>query len=122
MKALLAVLLLAGIGLVAFGPPGADPAARRDIRFAGAQPVLPMTFGHADHFAIACATCHHEFVDGTAGLPCLACHLTDAKVAPVLETQFHGLCRSCHLRERAGGDDSGPTRRCIACHLPDAQF
>lgn len=114
---LLAALLL-GAALVAFGPPGA--VAERAPRYGGTTPILAMTFAHSDHFAVvACKTCHHEFADRLMGLPCMTCHVTDAKVSGKLEEQFHTLCRSCHVEERAAGKPSGPTRRCIACHLPD---
>lgn len=81
-----------------------------------------MTFVHDDHLGVSCATCHHEFVDGTTGSSCLNCHVQDPEVAPLLEQQFHTLCRSCHVEKEAAGEASGPTRRCIACHLPDDQF
>ena len=81
-----------------------------------------MTFVHGDHRGIPCASCHHEFVDGTTGSTCIDCHVTDPNVSPHLEAQFHDLCRTCHLTERGAGKEAGPTRRCIACHLPDDQF
>lgn len=122
MKWLLAALLLTGIALVIYVPPWSDQSARREIRFDHAEPMLPMTFTHNDHFGVACATCHHEFVDRTAGLPCIACHVTDTKVAPLLEQQFHTLCRTCHIEKQKVGKPSGPTRSCIDCHLPDTGF
>lgn len=120
MKWVLAALFILGAALVAFGPPGARP--ERTHSFDQARAVLPMTFAHADHVAEPCATCHHEFVDGISGLTCISCHLTDPTVSPLLETQFHMLCRSCHVEARAAGQAHGPTRHCIACHLPDREF
>lgn len=122
MKWILVALMLIGIALVVLGPPGAPKSAERKKPFENADPLLPMTFAHSDHFDVACATCHHEFVDGTAGLPCIACHATDAKVAHMLEQQFHSLCRTCHVREQASGKPSGPTRSCLDCHLPGSGF
>lgn len=122
MKWVLLVVILIGVALVVLGPPGAPSSAKRETMFETARPLLPMTFAHADHFDVACATCHHEFVDGTAGLPCIACHATDEKVAYLFEHQFHTLCRSCHVQEQALGNASGPTRRCVDCHLPDDAF
>lgn len=81
-----------------------------------------MTFAHADHATEPCATCHHNFVDGITGLACISCHLTDSKVAHLFEAQFHTLCRTCHVEERAAGRDSGPTRHCITCHMRDNEF
>ncbi|WP_216031416.1 cytochrome c3 family protein [Paracoccus marinaquae] len=120
---MLAALFFCGLVLVVTGPPGADDrAGRREPRFGGTIPVLPMTFSHGDHFGQTCASCHHEFTDGTAGPPCMTCHVTDRSVAPLLEDQFHGLCRSCHVTEHAASRPSGPTRNCTACHLPDHDF
>lgn len=122
MKRLLTALFVIGLALAAFGPPGPGPVARRAVLFGGDRPILPMTFVHNDHGSVPCASCHHEFVDGTVGASCINCHLTDPKVAPLLEAQFHALCRSCHVEENAAGKASGPTRSCIACHLPDDRF
>ncbi len=122
MKWLLAVLFLGAAWLVVAGPPLVSPQPERAPRFGGGVAVLPMTFTHQSHFGQPCATCHHEFADHTVGPNCMTCHVTDAKVAPLLEQQFHDLCRSCHLDEHMAGGPSGPTRRCIACHLDDHEF
>ncbi len=122
MKPVLATLFLAGLAMVLFRMPWTDPEASRSVRFPGEEPVLAMTFHHNAHFTVACATCHHEFVDGTTGPPCINCHVTDPTVAHRLETQFHTLCRDCHAELASDGETSGPTRRCIACHLPDNAF
>lgn len=122
MKWMLAALLLLGAGLVAWGPlPGIQPA-ERDRRAGGSHQILPMNFSHGDHGAVPCTTCHHNFVEENRGRSCIDCHVTDAKVAPLFEEQFHTLCRSCHVEEHAAGKDSGPTRRCIACHVADRMF
>jgi hypothetical protein len=122
VKWLLAVLFLAGAALVVLGPPPPIPTARRAVVAGEGRPILPMTFFHDDHHGVPCATCHHEFVDHITGSSCINCHVTDPKVSARLEQQFHDLCRSCHLEERAAGRFGGPTRRCIACHLPDNRF
>lgn len=120
MKWMLAALFALGVALVVWGPPGARP--ERTHSFNRAVPVLPMTFSHADHGGEPCAICHHNFIDRISGLACISCHITDPKVAHLFEAQFHTLCRSCHVEERAAGQPSGPTRRCIDCHLPDTRF
>ena len=122
LKLLLAAVFLAGLGLVVFGTPFAPAGIERAPRFGGTLPVLPMRFALADHTGVGCVTCHHEFVDRRMDRGCMACHVTDAKVAPLLEDQFHGLCRSCHVSEHAAGKPAGPTRRCQDCHRPDAHF
>lgn len=120
MKPLLALVFLAGLALVAFGLPGRGPlrAAVPGTPVA----VLPMRFAHNDHFGVSCATCHHEFVDGTVGPPCLACHVTDLGVRPLLQDQFHQLCMSCHEEKSAAVIASGPVRHCTGCHQTDAAF
>ena len=122
MKWALAVLLLLGAALVILGRPGADPAIGRAALPAGGPPILPMRFVHDDHVQVPCASCHHEFIDRRPGPPCLSCHVTDPKVSPLLEQQFHRLCRDCHVSDHAAGAASGPTRSCIGCHSPDHEF
>lgn len=122
MKWGIVALLLFGLALVLFGAPWADPEIRRAARFDGPVEALPMNFRHNDHFTVSCATCHHEFVDKTAGPTCMACHVTDPKVAHLLEEQFHDLCRDCHVTEHAKGQPAGPTRACVGCHRPDEEF
>jgi len=92
----------------------ASAHARADAR-------LPMTFAHADHRAQNCIRCHHEFTDRSGQGLCLDCHLRDAKIRPLLETQFHALCRGCHVEQRRLGNTAGPTRRCYDCHHEDDQ-
>ena len=120
MKWWLLAILAVGIGIVLFGLPGLT--VRRAVLSGTEATILPMTFAHNDHFSVPCADCHHEFVDGTSGPPCLACHVTDLSVAPLFEAQFHGLCRSCHEKEEAQNKPSGPTRRCLSCHVADTAF
>ncbi|AGT10758.1 cytochrome c3 family protein [Paracoccus aminophilus] len=120
MKWLLLALLIGGGALVAFGPPGPRPV--RGDQFGRGSWALPMTFAHKDHGSVTCATCHHEFAKRIPGPSCVTCHLTDAKVAPLFEEQFHNLCRSCHVEDHAAGKAAGPTRRCLSCHLPDNKF
>ncbi|WP_233712977.1 cytochrome c3 family protein [Amaricoccus solimangrovi] len=120
---LFAALLVLGLALVVFGPP--PPILRiQRVTIAGAgRPILPMRFAHDDdHRGIPCATCHHEFVDRRTGSTCMHCHVTDPKVSPLLERQFHDLCRSCHIKEQAEGKPAGPTRSCVACHQTDEEF
>lgn len=81
--------------------------------------LLPLTFAHADHQAVNCVDCHHEFVDATPRGPCLECHAADPAVAHLVEVQFHDLCRGCHVERLAAGLAAGPTRACGACHTAD---
>lgn len=122
MKWLLLALLALGVGLVVLGPPPPIPTVHRAVVAGAGRPILPMSFVHDDHRGVPCATCHHEFVDGTVGTTCIDCHVTDPKVSALLERQFHDLCRTCHVDEQAAGKAHGPTRSCIACHVGDDQF
>ena len=97
-----------------------DPTAPNKMPHASGQ-VLAMNFAHADHVEQSCIDCHHNFVDTTGLGMCIDCHKTDTSVAPLLEEQFHELCRSCHVSEQQKGSEHGPTRQCNACHTPDDQ-
>ena len=82
LKILLAVLFVAGLGLVVSGSPVAPPGIERAPRFGGTLPVLPMRFAHADHTGVGCVSCHHEFAERRMDRGCMNCHVTDATVAP----------------------------------------
>ena len=82
-------------------------------------PMLAVSFAHADHTHETCISCHHNYVDDTGTGMCFDCHKTDETVADLIEEQFHGLCRDCHIEKQAAGETHGPTRQCSACHVPD---
>ena len=86
---------------------------------ASEEPLLPLTFAHADHQAVNCIDCHHEFVDSTPRGPCLECHKADPSVSHLIESHFHDLCRGCHVERLVAGLDAGPARACAACHTAD---
>lgn len=121
MKAVSLLIIAAGAWIIWFGSPFADELPRKEHYYGSPEPILPMTFAHADHSGINCARCHHNFVDGTGSGPCMTCHVTRDELWPVLEQQFHGLCRGCHTDKSALGEKSGSPRRCISCHLGDEQ-
>ncbi|MDJ0926716.1 MAG: cytochrome c3 family protein [Gammaproteobacteria bacterium] len=112
-------ILVAVVLLVWQGTPA--PVAKPDIdhHWGSPQPILPMTFAHADHGAENCTTCHHDYIDDTGPGTCMNCHVTDAEVSPLLREQFHDLCMGCHVETRGEGEVAGPPRRCIDCHLGD---
>ena len=80
---------------------------------------LPVNFAHKDHQKQNCVACHHNFVDATGGGLCFDCHERSTDVAHLMETQFHDLCRNCHMEKAAMGEEHGPTRECRDCHVPD---
>ena len=81
--------------------------------------MLAVYFAHADHTHETCISCHHNYVDDTGTGMCFDCHKTDQEVAPLIEEQFHDLCRTCHEQKQSEGEVHGPTRECSACHIPD---
>ena len=118
------LLLFAGLGLLAallilFAQHKAadDGAAHHNPYPSGV--MLAVNFAHADHVEQACVACHHNFIDDTGQGLCFDCHKTDPEVADLIETQFHDLCRGCHVDEALQGNAYGPTRRCIDCHVMD---
>ena len=78
--------------------------------------LLVVHFAHADHVEQNCVVCHHNFVDDTGTGMCFDCHVTDPDVADLIESQFHDLCRGCHVDKQLAGEAHGPTRQCIDCH------
>lgn len=120
MKMLLVLLSLTVAWLLVYGTPFASAHPEKDNYYGSPEAILPMTFAHSDHTDTRCMDCHHNFVDDTGGEPCMHCHVSDASISELLEPQFHDFCRGCHEREVAAGQDSGPVRRCIACHLTDS--
>lgn len=78
--------------------------------------LLPMSFAHIDHREQNCIECHHDFADDSGNGLCIDCHKRDPALDPLIEAQFHDLCRGCHIEQRSLGHDAGPTRACIDCH------
>ncbi len=119
MKAYVIVLAVGAVLLLNYGTPLSGERPARALRWESPDPILPMTFAHEDHVTENCVLCHHNYVDDTGGSPCMYCHVTDATVYPLLETQFHDLCRGCHEEKRIAGLAGGPTRVCVDCHLEE---
>ena len=78
-----------------------------------------MTFAHEDHVAENCLVCHHNYVDKTGNDLCMVCHVINQEVWPMFEPLFHDLCRSCHEDRQLKGEDHGPTRVCVDCHIDE---
>ena len=82
-------------------------------------PLLPMNFAHLDHTEHNCILCHHNYIDDTGRETCIACHKERPEVASLIETQFHTLCRDCHVSLQRRSEASGPIRACVSCHTGD---
>ena len=120
MRAFLACAILATIWLLTIGSPLATQRAPSKIRWRSPEPILPMTFAHQDHVSENCLVCHHNYTDDTGNDECMACHVNNQEIWPLLEEQFHELCRSCHEDKQLAGENGGPTRRCIDCHVEES--
>lgn len=92
------------------------PEIRRARYFGSPEPVLPMSFAHADHRTVRCIECHHNYVDNTGHENCMNCHVQREHLLPVIEAQFHAFCRGCHARLAGQGRKGGPVRGCRDCH------
>lgn len=113
--AIVSVLILVS-GIIAFGSPLAGEGVIKAHHFGSPEPILPMAFAHADHTTVGCIDCHHNYVDDTGSEACMHCHVVNQEVWPLLEQQFHELCRDCHAERSAAREDGGPARRCAGCH------
>jgi predicted glycoside hydrolase/deacetylase ChbG (UPF0249 family) len=105
--------------VIVYGSPIAGEKPVADHYYGSPEPILPMSFAHLDHVTESCIECHHNYVDDTGNDRCMYCHVRDAEIWPLLETQFHDLCQGCHTEKAALGEEGGPPRRCSACHLGD---
>ena len=119
MKWLFVIVLVIGALVVAYGSPVAKEKPVRDYYYGSPEPILPMNFAHEDHVPVNCVDCHHNYIDDTGGGLCMNCHVTDESVWPLLERQYHDLCRGCHEDKAALGEAGGAPRECMACHLGD---
>ncbi|MBT5220779.1 MAG: cytochrome c3 family protein [Woeseia sp.] len=119
MKTVTAILVVIVLLVVVFGSPFAGDAPVHDYHYGSLEPILPMSFAHVDHMQENCVVCHHNYADNTGGGLCMTCHVTDPAIWPLFEQQYHALCRDCHAEKAAQGDDGGPPRECMACHLGD---
>ncbi len=119
MKFVFLLGLAAAVLIALFGSPVAGESPVKGHYFESPEAILPMNFAHLDHAPVNCVTCHHNYIDDTGGGLCMNCHVSDQRIWPLLEKQFHGLCRGCHEEKAALGETSGPPRRCVACHIGD---
>ena len=119
MKFAVVVFAVVFAAVFALGTPLPVQTPDVDHHWDSKRAVLPMNFAHDDHLGKNCITCHHNYVDDTGGDPCMYCHVTDERVAHLLESQFHELCMGCHVDKALAGEPHGPVRRCISCHLGD---
>ncbi|MEM1436317.1 MAG: cytochrome c3 family protein [Pseudomonadota bacterium] len=82
----------------------------------GDRQLMAAAFAHRDHIQEPCTACHHEFLDDSGPGQCFDCHARHPQTAALVATQFHELCRGCHLERQTAGQDAGPVRRCRDCH------
>ena len=118
MKTLIVFTITVMALIVVFGSPFGEKPVRAH-HFESPEPILPMSFGHIDHATVNCIICHHNYNDDTGGDLCMSCHVNNEDIWPLLEDQFHDLCRGCHMEKAALEEEGGPPRECIGCHLGD---
>jgi len=117
-RPLLLILLVAGIAYAVLAFLSSEfYLAQRDR--AGIAPSLPMKFAHVDHAEQPCVECHHNYEDDTGQGLCIDCHYRDPELAPLMEQQFHDLCRGCHMEKAMESEEHGPLRHCVECHQAD---
>ncbi len=119
MRIFLALIITSTIYLIVFGTPLSTEHPTSELRWSSPTPILPMTFAHLSHVNENCLDCHHNYQDDTGNGFCMNCHVTDEDVWPLLEAQFHDLCRGCHEDKQLAGEEGGPTRVCIECHVSE---
>jgi hypothetical protein len=84
--------------------------------------VLPsrtgdVPFPHARHFSVAdCVACHHTSQPGEAMTACHVCHREQGGEARSAHRAFHDSCIGCHDKLLRAGLQTGPSKRCSACH------
>jgi hypothetical protein len=119
MKLVILATLLVACAVIFFGSPVASERPVRDFYYDSPEPILPMSFAHTDHTTENCLFCHHNYNDDTGSGPCMNCHTGEQDLWPLLQQQFHSMCRGCHAKKAALGDAGGPPRHCIECHRGD---
>lgn len=80
-------------------------------------PIDHARFLHTDHTGLACAGCHHNFVDRTGSENCLTCHKRiSISEATRIDGMFHAFCSDCHRADKRAGRKFGPIDDCNGCH------
>ncbi|MCG7505933.1 cytochrome c3 family protein [Mesorhizobium retamae] len=90
-----------------------------ETRLAGLRqaPIDHARFLHTDHTGLACAGCHHNFVDRTGTENCLSCHKRlSVSEASRIDSMFHAFCSECHRADNRAGRKFGPIDDCNGCH------
>lgn len=111
----LAATLALFVGAIAWLAMGSMAETRlADLRQA---PIDHARFLHTDHTGLACAGCHHNFVDRTGKENCLTCHKRISVSEPLrVDRMFHAFCSDCHRADKRAGRKFGPIDDCSGCH------
>ena len=121
-------LLLAGATLtVAQGPEAPDDIAIENEGYTAdkKEPVPLSHKKHAEDYQVACADCHHDYVDGEnvwkQGDPvkkCVECHHPVKEEAEGIDLKkaFHDNCKKCHKQAVLDGKTNAPDKKCTGCH------
>ncbi|PLP57608.1 hypothetical protein CYK37_18495 [Mesorhizobium loti] len=80
-------------------------------------PIDHARFLHTDHTGLACAGCHHNFIDRTGNENCLTCHKRiSVSQTTRIDGMFHAFCSDCHRTDKRAGKKFGPIDDCNGCH------
>jgi hypothetical protein len=110
--------VIASLGLLVGGARAAlrEPVVRREH-------ALPLDFPHTKHVEVACARCHHNFVDDRGLDGCIQCHRSErADLKVGIEARFHSFCFDCHRHPDASLKKHGPVSGCASCHRTPASL
>jgi predicted CXXCH cytochrome family protein len=116
-RLVLVIVLGSLVALLLLLHPGTSLALREP--FVSRSERLVLDFPHDKHRAVACARCHHDFLDRSGEGSCVSCHRSGrADIRVGAEARFHDFCLGCHRDPPAYLSASGPVTGCDTCHAP----
>ena len=116
-RLVLVIVLGSLVALLLLLHPGTSLALREP--FVSRSVRLVLDFPHDKHRAVACARCHHDFLDRSGEGSCVSCHRSGrADIQVGAEARFHDFCLGCHRDPPAYLTGSGPVTGCDTCHAP----
>jgi hypothetical protein len=112
LAATLALFALAAAALTV------GPLAGSRLKPLRRAPIDHANFLHADHAGLACAGCHHSFIDRAGNENCLSCHKRISTTEAMrVDRMLHVFCADCHRADKRAGKKFGPIDDCYGCHV-----
>jgi predicted CXXCH cytochrome family protein len=116
-RLVVSIVLGSIVALLALLHPGASLTLREP--FALRSERLALDFPHDKHREVACARCHHDFLDRSGQGSCVSCHRSArADIRVGAEARFHDFCLGCHRDPPEYLTAHGPVTGCDTCHAP----